>query len=244
MATDRFEKAVANATAKRHARLAEDLLGQREDAGVSRRQLAAASGVDVRYLARIEAGRESPSLATYQRLAAALGADLHARIYPNTGPSLRDRHSARMLETLLEPLHARWQRYTELGVTRPHRGWIDLGLHDPIGHQFVASELQSELRRLEQLVRWHAAKAESLPSWEGWPHLGPEPAISRLLVVRRTRTTLAVARDVARQLRVAYPAHPDDALAALVGTAPWPGPAIVWIVLDGARSRIAGGRVV
>ena len=50
-----------------------------------------------------------------------------------------------------------------------------------------------ELRRLEQLVRWSAREGRaSLPSWEGWPHLGEEPAISRLLVVRRTRATRAV----------------------------------------------------
>jgi transcriptional regulator with XRE-family HTH domain len=175
MPSERFEKAVKTATTKRHETLAEDLLTLREDAGVSRRQLALASGVDLRYLSRIETGDEAPSLATYQRLASALGADLHARVYPNTGPALRDRHSARMLELLLEPLHVRWQRYSELGAARPSRGWIDLGLHDPLPRQFVASELQGELRRLEQLVRWHAAKAESLPSWEGWPHLGRSP---------------------------------------------------------------------
>ena len=58
--------------------------------------------------------------------------------------------------------------------------------------------MQSELRRLEQMVRWQAEKAESLPSWEGWPHLGEEPAIvSRLLIVRRTRTTARCAAEFA-----------------------------------------------
>jgi hypothetical protein len=106
----------------------------------------------------------------------------------------------------------------------------------------LAAELQSELRRLEQLIRWSAAKADALPSWEGWARLGPEAAVSRLLLVRRTRTTRAVAAEFARQLRIAYPAHPDDALSALTGTAPWPGPALVWVVIDGSRSRLASGR--
>ena len=91
-------------------------------------------------------------------------------------------------------------------------------------------------------MRWQAAKAESLPSWEGWDRLGEEPAISRLLVVRRTRATRAVASDFAVQLRTAYPAHPDDALAALTGTAPWPGSAMVWVALDARGARFDPGR--
>jgi hypothetical protein len=106
----------------------------------------------------------------------------------------------------------------------------------------VASELQSELRRLEQVVRWSAEKAASLPAWEGGPRLGDEPAVSQLLVVRRTRATRAVAAEFEPQLRVAFPAHPDDALAALAGTAPWPGPALVWAAIDDDRTRLVHGR--
>lgn len=180
--TPKFEKAVAIATAKRHGTLAGDMVRLREDAGVSRAQLARASGVDLRFLARIEGGSETPSIETYQRLASALGADLHTRLYPNTGPALRDRHQAPMLELLLARLHGRWTPFTELVVRQPSRGWIDVGLHDARAHLFLATELQSELRRLEQLVRWSAEKAASLPSWDGWPHLGDEPQVSRLLV--------------------------------------------------------------
>ncbi len=106
----------------------------------------------------------------------------------------------------------------------------------------LASELQSELRRLEQLVRWHEAKADALPSWKGFTRLGGEPAISRLLVVRRTRATRRVTSDYARQPRVAYPAHPDDAIAALTGTVPWPGPALVWAAIDRGQARLVSGR--
>ena len=181
----------------------------------------------------------APSGPAFTRTAAfpfALGADLTTRLYANTGPAIRDRHAAPMLELLLAAAHPRFARYTEVGVLRPSRGWIDALLHDPRERLAIASELQSELRRLEQLVRWQAAKAESLPSWEGWSQLGDEPRISRLLVVRRTRATRQVAAEFARQLRVAYPAHPDDALAALTGTAPWPGPALVWMTRGRARA--------
>ena len=127
-------------------------------------------------------------------------------------------------------------------VHRPDRGWIDLALHDPKEQVVVAHEIQSELNRVELLVRWQQAKAASLPSWDGWAQLGDEPTISSALIVRRTRATQATASEFERQLRVAYPAHPDDALAALRGTAPWPGPAMIWAVIEGARTRLIPGR--
>ncbi len=242
MPNERVEEAIARATARRHATLVEDLIRLREDAGISRSRLAAEAGVNRRYLDRIEAGGERPSIELYQRLATMLGADLSTRIYPNTGPAIRDRHQGRIAELALTIAHPRWVRFGEVKVWRPSRGWIDLVFHDAVEHVILATEIQSELGRLEQLVRWTAEKAEGLPSWDGWSQLRDEPSISRLLLVRRTRRTLAVAREFERQLRLAYPAHPDDALASLTGTAPWPGAAMVWVVLDGARTRFVSGR--
>ena len=231
---------------RRAARIREDLAGQLvrfcDDAGVTQRALAAASGVPQAYISRILAGETRPSLETYARITAALGADLTVRIYPNTGPGIRDRHQARILEALLSILHPRWHPFTEVVVRRPSRGWIDAVLHDPRADLLVATELQSELRRLEQIVRWSAEKAASLPSWDGWTPLGGEPQVSRLLVVRRTRATRTIAAEFGRQLRVAYPAHPDDAIAALTGGAPWPGPALVWATIDGDLTRLVPGR--
>ena len=214
----------------------------REDAGLSRLEVARAAGVSDAFVGRIEDGHEHPSNETLTRLGLVLGADLRVRLYPNTGPLIRDRHQAAMLEAVLGVLHPRWQAFTEVAVHRPERGWIDAVLHDPREGVAVASELQSELRRLEQLIRWSAAKAASLPSWDGWLHLGDEPRIERLLVVRRTRATREVAAAHDRQLRTAYPAHPDDALAALTGAAPWPGPALVWAVVEGGAARLVGRR--
>jgi transcriptional regulator with XRE-family HTH domain len=222
--------------------LAADLARLRADAGLTQTALGAVAGMDRSVISRIESGLLEPTLETYHRLAAALGADLSTRLYPNTGPAIRDRHQAPMLEALLTVLHPRWNPFTEVAVRRPSRGWIDAALHDPREGVLVAGELQSELRRLEQLVRWSAEKAASLPSWDGWVHLGPEPRVSRLLVVRRTRATRAVVAEFERQLRVAYPAHPDDALAALTGTAPWPGSAMIWATIDRGAARLVGGR--
>lgn len=235
------------AAAARHA-LATDLRRLLADAGVSQRAVAAAAGLAQSYVSEVFAGEVSPTLEAYHRIAAALSAGLSIKLYPGTGPRIHDRWQAPMLEATLHARHPRWQPFPEAMVTKPERGWIDLLLHEPRERVLVASELQSELRRLEQLIRWHGAKAESLPSWSGFPNLddpgapvGP-PSISRLLIVRATRATRQLARDHARQLRATYPAHPDDALAALAGTDPWPGAALVWMAVDARGARFVSGR--
>ena len=200
--------------------------------------LARTAHVDPSFLRRIEEGTVSPSIDTYARLSTALGSDLALRLYPNTGPAIRDRHQAQILEALLALLHPRWRTFLEVAARRPSRGWIDAGLHDPRGAIFVATEIQSELRRLEQMLRWNEEKAASLPSWEGWTPLGTEPARSRLLIVRETRGTRAVAREFRRTLSVAFPADPEDALAALTGLAQWPGNSLLWARVGGGASAV------
>lgn len=106
----------------------------------------------------------------------------------------------------------------------------------------VVTEIQSEMRRLQQLVRWSAEKAAALPSWEGWAHPGEEPRVTQLLVVRRTRATVQVAREHERQLLAAYPAHPDDALSALAGDRAWPRASLVWAVVEGGAARMVARR--
>ncbi len=243
MPTRDFEAAVRRAVAARHRGLAEQLQRFRLDAGISKAALARAAGVDAAYLGRIEDGSENPTFETYQRIAAALGADLFTRLYPGTGPAIRDRWQAPILESLLAGLDRRWHPFTEVAVRDPERGWIDAALHDARARAILATEIQSELRRLEQLIRWHSAKASSLRSWDGWTKLGEEPEVSRLLIVRRTRATREVALEYAQQLRIAYPAHPDDALAALTTpTTPWPGAALLWAEVAGGSARLLPGR--
>jgi len=222
--------------------MGEDVRRLREDAAVTRRQLADEAGIDQGYLRRIEDGRARASLDTYAKLATALGADLSTRLYPNTGPSIRDRHQARILEALLRDVHPRWTTYPEVGVRQPSRGWIDVVLHAERERQLVATEIQSDLRRLEQLLRWFPEKVASLPSWEGWVHLGEVSEPSRLLIVRSTKATRAVGREFERQLAAAYPAHPADAIASVTGTAPWPGPALVWAEIEPTRVRFIARR--
>ena len=242
MASRWFEVDSRRTSEALRSRLADDLLRLSEDAGLSTRELAGATGLDHGHIARILRGETRPTIETYAKLSFALGADLSARLYPNTGPLIRDKHQARILEGLLEQVHPRWRPFTEVPVRKPARGWIDVAFHDARAGILVATEIQSDLRRLEQTIRWSQEKADSLPSWAGWSRLTGPPEISRPLVVRRTRATRSVATEFARQLMVAYPGHPDDAVAALTASASWPGPALVWVAIDGGRVRFMMGR--
>lgn len=242
MATPQTQARARRVAAAAARSMSEDIRRLREDAGLSRAMLASEAGLDRTFLGRIEDGRLRPSLNTYARIAGALGADLSARLYPNTGPSIHDGHQVRILEALLAEVHPLWQRYLEVAVRHPARGWIDLVLQDAANRLVVAVEVQSTLPRLEQLIRWAGEKATSLPSWEGYAQLGPVDTRSQLLVVRATRSTMELGRDVARQLEVAYPAHPQDALAALRAGRPWPGPALIWVDIRAHAIRFSQRR--
>lgn len=242
MSPTRLQAAADRRTTRLRTALVDELRRLRDDAGITVRELAAAAGLSHTYVARILAGTERPTLEAYGRLAAVLGVDFGVGFCANTGPAIHDRHQAPILECLLRERHPRWRPFTEIAVQRPSRGWIDAGLHDPREGVFVATEIQGSLPRLEQLIRWSSAKADSLRSWDGWVHLGEVPQTSRLLLLRRTRATRRIAAEFAGQLRVAYPAHPDDAIASLTGTTPWPGPAMVWAVIENGAARLAPGR--
>jgi transcriptional regulator with XRE-family HTH domain len=223
--------------------LARDLLVFREDAGISQRRLSRLSGISQGHVSRIEAGASAASLETYNRLAVALGADLSVRLYPGTGPSLRDRHQIRIADHLLASLGSGWTAHPEVPVWRPVRGWIDLVLVDLAAGAIVAVEIESGIRRLEQQVRWAQAKAEALESARLWPFGadGATRSVSRLLVVRATRESVALSALARHLLDTAYPANPTDALASLRGAQPWPGAAVIWarISRDGAVRLLA-----
>lgn len=214
-------RAAAAAAERVRANLRKDIATLCADAGISLAALAQASGVPYSFLWRFMAGTADASFDTLAKLAAPLGADLAARFYPNTGPTIRDRHQARILEALLSLLGGNWVRYAEASVWKPVRGAIDAVLHDRRAELLVATEIESDMRRIEQTIRWSKEKTDALPSWTGWAGVigqgGAPPRVSQLLIVRRTRANERIAGEFARQLAVAYPAHPEDALAALRG---------------------------
>ncbi len=221
-------------------RLARDVADARLDRGISQRTLAAAAGVDQSLVSRIEAGEVVPSLETLVAVSTALGMEPSIRLFPATGPRIHDRVSAPITDALIGLAHPRWAPRLEVAVTRPDRGVIDVVLtrHDDI----VATEIQGQLRRVEQQLRWAGQKADSLPSAIGWPWGAARPRISRLLVLRSTSETRALVRGLPDLFRAAYPVTEAEAFRALTGARePWPGNALLWAEASGSRARILDG---
>lgn len=217
-----------------------DALRLRTDAGATQSQVSSVAGIDRSHYSRIEAGTANASLETLVAISTALGADISVRLYPGTGPRLTDRHQARMIETLLRSLCDDWRPHVEVPVSRPSRGVIDAVLERPAARLLVVTEAYSELRRLEQQIRWSADKAASIASSD---LVGPgrELTVSRLLVLRSTATTRQLARDFEATLHAAYPARTAAVIASLRDGADWPGPGIVWIRIEGERVELLDG---
>ncbi len=119
------------------------------------------------------------------RVAAALGADLHARPYPGTGPA--DSRPAPGRHGRAAARRAPSTVACDAGGRRPApgRGFIDVVLSDMREPAVVATELESDLRRIEQLLRWSQEKAASLPSSDGWPSWSGDRVVGCLATARR-----------------------------------------------------------
>lgn len=201
----------------------------REDAGISQRALSRAAGLGPTAVWEVEEGDREPTISVLARIAAALGGELAVRYYAGSGPPIRDRFQTPMIDALVARLDPRWGATPEVWVTEPIKGVIDLLLTDRNGARIVC-EAHSELRRVEQQVRWLGAKVEALAG-----HGRTRP--SSLLLLRDHPSTRAVAIQYADYLATTFPARHRDAVTALTANAPWPGNAIVW--MEAVRGRAA-----
>ena len=141
----------------------------REDQGLSLRAVSRAAGYHHSHLSRIETGERDGSLDALAAFAAMMGHEVSVRLFPGTGPRVRDHLQVRMIEALLASLHPRWHARLEVAVYRPVRGVIDVVLQDRETSDLVAGESHSVLATVERQVRWAGQKADSLPSAAGWP---------------------------------------------------------------------------
>ena len=240
---------VRRETARRLRRLGlqvgDDIRGMRLDASVSLAAVSRATGIDAAYLGRIETGRAQPSTEVLIAIGVALGADLSVRYFPGSGPRIHDRFQAPMVEALIRALHPRWQIEIEVPVTQPSRGVIDIVLADRGSGDVIAVEAQSDLRRLEQQVRWAHEKSVALAtrldrhSSETGPRAAPGGLeVSQLLLLRSTVRTRTLARQFEATLLAAFPNRAADAHRSLIGAAPWPGSTIVWMNVHGGAASI------
>jgi len=213
----------------------------RRDAGMSVRRLAQEAAIDPGYLSQVFTGSRSPSTSVLVALTRVLGADLSVRVYPTTGPIVRDSVQSRIGEELLRIVAPTYRRSIEVPVCRPARG-IDIVLDEPDLAVAIATEIQSRIDRLEQQIRWAQDKAQSLPSSEMWRFMDREYSISRLLVLRSTPATREIARRFHATLGVAYPALARELFTALtVPGTPWPGAGILWADVRGDHVRVLEG---
>ncbi len=231
---------------QRHLRraVADELHRVRLDEGLASRQVSTAAGLHHSHLPRIETGDRQPSLDALVALAAAMGHDVSIRLYPATGPRVRDHVQVRMIEALLAALHSRWVARLEVAVYRPVRGVIDVVLQDQEEGDMVAGEGHSAIHSVERQVRWAGEKADALESARGWPWSDrpDRPDVGRLLLVRNTAAMRELARTLPATFATAYPARPEDAVEALTTTGcRWPGNVIVWVQVDGASTRLLTG---
>lgn len=223
--------------ARRQRRLLEFVGAQirelRLEAGISQATLAAAVGIDQGHLSRIERGLVRPSLDVLVAIGACLGADLGVRYFPGSGPRLRDRFQAPIIEALIRMLHPRWIRMPELAVPKA-RGFVDLALGLRGADLGVECEAHSDVRIMDEILRRQTEKALALAE------LGVIGAtVSRLLVLRSTKHNRDLARLYEATLTASFPGRVGDALAALGGAeAPWPGPTLLWARLEAGRAVI------
>jgi transcriptional regulator with XRE-family HTH domain len=219
----------------RHVRasIGGELRRLREDAALTQAAVARSVGISPGHLCGIEKGSSEASTAVLVGIADVLGADLSLRAYPNTGPRIHDRIQSRIVEHILRIVRPRWRTFVEVPVTRPARGYIDIVLKDQPEPLFVATEVSSEIRRLEQQFRWAQDKASSLMSAALWSNAPAGAEVSRLLVLRSTRTTRDLAQRFPETFEALYPARTSDVFAAVCGRGPWPGPGVLWARVEG-----------
>lgn len=233
----RIEVAASRRTLELTRAIGEEVRRLRVDSGLSGRRLAHAAGISHSTLLSLEAGAGDPTLAVVARVAGVLGCDVSFRLHPGAGPIIRDHLQVPMLEALLLVRHTRWRPSPEVAVRRPVRGVIDLVLDDDVHGTIVATEAQSQLRRIEQQVRWSHAKADALAVLRA--ESGPEAPVSRLLLLRSTEQTRAAVALAPQLLMAAYPGRSMDALDALTSaTRPWPGATILWVRVEGGRAHL------
>ncbi len=222
--------------------IGDDVRRLRLDAGITLTSLASVTGIDRSHLRRIESGEAKASVDALVAIGIALGADLGLRYFAGVGPRLVDRFQATMIEGFLPELSKRWIARLELSVKTPTRGVVDAALIDRQARLAVAGEFQSELRRLEQQIRWSNEKAEGLLARLAEEDGEPMLTGSRLLVVRSTVATRELARRFEATLVTAYPAKTRDVLRALTTEhAQWPGAGVVWMRVENGSGELMDG---
>jgi transcriptional regulator with XRE-family HTH domain len=244
MGETELEREIRLRQAAQKAAIGKEIDRARKEANLSMRAIATGSGIDVAHLSRVVAGKASLSQDALVAVAAALGFHASLKLFPTTGPRIRDHLQTLMIEAILAILDPRWVPRLEVPVWRPIRGVIDLILQDRLTGDLVAGEGHSLLLTVEAQLRHAHEKADSLPSATGYPWRDrlDEPRTSRLLVLRSCPQLHDLVRMLPATFAAAYPSDTRQAVTALKdATTPFPDAAIIWVHVDGTRTRVLDG---
>ena len=210
------------------------ILELRLELGLSQTAVAAGAGINQGHLSRIERGLDGASFETLIAVSACLGADLGVRLFPTSGPRLRDHLQAPMVEALLARLDHRWRALPELPVPQA-RGVIDVVLRLRGGSMAIAVEAHSELRSVDLVLR--RLREKTLALAEAGSQGGG--VTSSALLLRSTTRTREVVRLHQATFAAAFPGPARQAIASLTGpSAAWPGPTLLWVRLEGGRGEL------
>ena len=168
--------------------LGRDLRGARIAAGLSQAAVGRAAGMSAAQISRIERGLLAHvALEDLARIAAVLGLDLSARLYP-LGDPIRDVAQQALLDRLRSRSHPslRWRTEVPLPITGDRRAW-DAVVRGP-GFT-VAVEAETRLQDVQAMVRRIALKQR-----DG----GMDHVVLLVSDTRHNREVLAASRDSMR----------------------------------------------
>src|SRR5215210_165450 len=203
-------------------RFGDDFRELRLRAGVSQAAVADAIGVHRAVVSRIERGEGDVAASIRARACACLGADFRMQLYAERGSMLFDAAHARIVERLLQLRHRSWRATTEAAVGGPGRRSVDVRLER--SRDIVLVEVETRLRRLEEIIRELAGKRQSTEA-----HAGSR-RVHVVLVLPPTRNHRAVAREHRHVIDAAFPVESGVLRAALESrSGEWPGDGIIWI---------------
>jgi transcriptional regulator with XRE-family HTH domain len=190
---------------------------------ITQADVARAVGTSRSVVSAIEHGDPSVSPKTRFRVAEVLGLRLRLPAYPDGTPRLYDRNHSLIIEHLLALCHPRWQVTVEASVPGPGHRSTDVRLE--CGIDIVLSEIETRLRRWEQIVRESHEKVHAVAE-----EVGPDRRVHALLVLPPTRHNRELIRSLAGSVAAAFPADEQAIRRALTGAEePWPGDGLLWL---------------
>lgn len=185
--------------------------------------VARAVGTSRSVVSAIEHGDPAVSLKVRFRCAEVLGFRLRLPAYPDGTPRLYDQNHSRIIEHLLALRHPRWHASVEAPVPGPGHRSTDVRLE--CGIDIVLAEIETRLRRWEQIVRETHDKARAVAE-----DVGPGRRVHALLVLPPTRHNRELVRGLAGSVAAAFPADEQAIRRALTGAEePWPGDGLLWL---------------